>query len=1108
MKDLVIGSGGGKGGGGGSGTPTEAKDNLDSKQFATVLDLIGEGELEGLIYPDPHFVNAIDGAANPWHQSIFFNNTPLQNRDGSYNFKDVIVHARSGQSNQASIPINENISTVVSTGFSEVRNDSTPKVIQVTDTDVDAVKVTITVPQLQIYSDEGDIEGTEVQLEIAVQYSGGSYVTKVSGTDGQIKGRTGDLYQRDYLIRLDGAFPVNVKVTRITADSTSSKLFNVIQWNAYTLITYDQRNYNNSALVGVRLDAEQFTSIPTRKYFVKGIKVKVPHNATVRTSGDGVGSLSYSGTFNGTLGAAVSTNDPAWCLYDLLTSSRYGLGVDPSTNAGHLAESDLDKFSFYAVSQYCSELIDDGTGTGNKEPRYSLNVNIQSAQEAYTVINQICSVFRGMSFWSTGSVSLTQDSPKDTSYLFTIANVLEPGFTYANSSQKTRATVAVVKYFDNDLRDYQYEEVKADQDVINRYGSIVKNIEAFGTTSRGQAHRLGRWLLYEQAANETCSFVTSIEAGVVCRPGDVIEIADELKGGERRSGRIKSATTTAITVDDATGLTVGSNPTLAVILPDGSVESKTVSTISSGVITVSSAFSSAPNANSIWVYQTSDLQTSKWRVVSVEEQDETNYAITCLTYNDGKYSHIEDGIALPVRDVTNLNQVPDSPVSLNATEVIYENTGRAKVKIIVTWTNSTDNVLLRWRYENNNWTSVDVKRAKQYEILDTRVGDYQIEVYSVSASGLRSPNPAQLKPFKAIGKTAPPGQVTGISLLPVDEATALLKWNRATDLDVILGGSVLIRHSKLATGAEWKDGTPIVGPVSGDQTSIHVPLLAGTYLLKFRDDTGNDSPNPSNWDPTRTEIEAPTPSERDAVHTLTEHTGNVPFFGPKVNTIYDATLGGLRLTESNSVVASTGQYTFNQAFDFGQIYDVNLKKDIKTSTYSNNELWDSRTDLIDTWGVIDGTGNLKPDKCDAALYVRTTNVDPNDVTEADMGPWREFSNVLVQARVFQLKLVLTSEDTTQNIVVSELGATLELQARTESISTAVTTGTSAYSVTYAHGFKSAPNVVITPTSQQAGDYFTLANITRTGFQVTFKNSGSNVARSFLWSASGFGKEIT
>ena len=1101
MTKLIIGSGGdSKGGGGGTGTPTEAKDNLDSKQFATVLDLIGEGELEGLKYPDPHFVNAIAGAVNPWHQSIFLNNTPLQNRDGSYNFKDVIVHVRAGQSNQESIPINENVSTVKSTGFSEVSN-STPRVVQITDTDVDAVKVTITVPQLQQYTDEGDIEGTEVQLEIATQYSGGSYVTRVSGDNGKITGRTGDLYQRDYLIRFDKSesWPVNIKVTRVTADSTSSKLFNVIQWNAYTEIKYDQRKYNNSALVGLRLDAEQFSSIPVRKYLVKGIKVKVPHNATLRTSGDGVGSLSYSGTFNGELGAAVCTNDPAWCLFDLLTSERYGLNLD---------ESDLDKFSFYAVSQYCSELIDDGTGTGKKEPRYSLNVNIQSAQEAYTVINQICSVFRGMSFWSAGSVSLTQDSPKDTSYLFTIANVLEPGFTYANSSQKTRATVAVVKYFDNDLRDYQYEEVK-DETNIARYGSIVKNIEAYGTTSRGQAHRLGRWLLYEHSANETCSFVTSIDAGVVCRPGDVIEIADELKAGERRSGRIKSATTTAITVDNGINLTLGSQPTLAVILSDGSVESKWVTNISSDVITVSSAFSSAPNSNSIWVYQTSDLQTTKWRVASVEEQDETNYAITCLIYNDSKYDHIEDGIALATRDVTNLNQAPDSPISLKATEVIYENTRRAKVKIIITWTNSTDNVHLRWRYKKNNWNSVDVIRSKQYEILETLVGDYEIEVYSVSASGLRSPNPAQLKPFKAIGKTAPPEQVTGINLLPIDEASALLRWNRSTSLDVILGGSVLIRHSKLTSNAIWKDATPVVGPVSGDQTHTQVPLLSGTYLLKFRDDIGNDSPTPSNWDSTRTTIEAPTPSERKALHTFTEH-GNFP--GAKTNTVYDSNLDALRLTESNSVVSSSGEYIFYQdVVDLGQVYDVYVRKDITTSTYSNSELWDNRTDLIDDWGVIDETDTLKPDKCNVVFYVKTSKDDPNG-NNPEFSPWREFSNVLVRGRAFKFKVVLTSEDGTQNIAVSELGATIEIPERVEHSPANVYTPTSGFlTVTYAHAFKEAPNISVVNLTPFPGDYPKIPSqdLTRTGFKIQFRDADDDVdTRVFRWTASGFGKEIT
>ena len=352
-KVIGSGGGGGKGGGGGGGTPTEAKDNLDSKQFAKVLDLIGEGEIGGLV----------DGA-----KSIFLNNTPLQSADGSFNFKDVTFEARTGTSSQTNIPITKNVETTKSTGFSTV-TQATPRVVQITDSTVDAVSLTITVPSLQSLSDKGDIFGTQVQLEIAVQYSGGSYSTVVSGNAGTITGRTPDTYQRDYLINLDGAFPVNIKVTRITADSASSKLANEIQFNSYVEIKYDQRTYPNSALVGLKVDAEQFTSIPQRKYLVKGIKVKIPHNATVRADG----SLSYAGIFNGTLGAAQYTNDPAWCLFDLLSSSRYGLGA-------HLEESELDKFSFYAASVYCSEQIDDGTGTGNTEPRFSCNVSLQNQQ--------------------------------------------------------------------------------------------------------------------------------------------------------------------------------------------------------------------------------------------------------------------------------------------------------------------------------------------------------------------------------------------------------------------------------------------------------------------------------------------------------------------------------------------------------------------------------------------------------------------------------------------------------------------------------------------------------------------------------------------------------
>ena len=1081
-KVIGSGGGGGKGGGGGGGTPTEAKDNLDSKQFAKVLDLISEGEIGGLV----------DGA-----KSIFLNNTPLQAADGTFNFKDVTFEARTGTSNQTNIPITKNVETTKSTGFSTVPQ-ATPKVIQITDSDVDAVSVTITVPSLQSLSDKGDIFGTEVKLEIAVQYSGGSYSTVVSGNAGTITGRTPDTYQRDYLINLDGAFPVNIKVTRITADSSSSKLANEIQFNNYVEIKYDQRTYPNSALVGLKVDAEQFTSIPKRQYLVKGIKVKIPHNATVRADG----SLSYTGTFNGTLGAAQYTNDPAWCLYDLLTSSRYGLGA-------HLVEADLDKFSFYQASVYCSTQIDDGTGTGNTEPRFSCNVSIQNQQEAYNVINQMCSVFRAMPYYQAGSLTITQDSPKDSSYLFTLANVTPPGFTYQNTSQKIRPTVVVAKYLDLDLRDINYEQVI---DTANqaRYGSVVKNIDAFACTSRGQANRLAKWLLYmENVEREVVAFATSVDAGVVVRPGQIIEIADPVRSGERRGGRIQAATTNSVTVDDTTDLTYSVGSTLSAILPDGSVENKTVTSIVGSVINLGQHFSSAPNVNSIWVYQTTDILTSTWRVLTVVEEDRSNYAITAGQYNSGKYNHIESGIALTTRDITNLDVPPASPTGITAEEVIYENTGIARVKIIVSWTTSTDNVYVRWRYEQGNYVSRTVEGAKSYEILDTIAGNYTIEVYSVSASGLRSTLPNSLSPFVAVGKTAVPANVSGVSLLPIDESSAILSWNRATELDVLLGGKTLIRHSSLTTGAQWKDAQEIVVAAAGNQTQKIVPLLEGTYLIKFEDDGGRQSPSPgsqdSDWNNTRVTTNLPAPTERLVVSTIDEHTAN--FTGSKTDTVYDSALDALKLVVTNNATETSGQYSFANSVDLTQKYDVNLRKTLKASNFILNSLWDDRTDLIDTWGYIDAVGGLtEATACNAAVYVRSTDDDPSG--SPTWSAYKEFSNVLITGRAFEFKAILTSNDTNQNIAITQLGATLELQGRTESISTPVTTGSSQYTVSFTNPFKNTPQVVVTPTTQQSGDFFELANISRTGFQVTFKNGSSAVARSFVWAASGFGKEVT
>jgi hypothetical protein len=798
------GDSGGKGGGGSTSqrTPTEAANSLFSTSYAKLVDLISEGEIYGLK----------DGL-----KSIYVDNTPLQNADGSYNFQNVSVFTRTGTQSQTYIPGFDDVGNEVAVGVTV--QQATPIVRSITNTSVNAARVTITVPQLQQFTDQGDIIGTGIQLQIAVQYNGGGYTTVIDDT---ISGRTSQQYQKQYLINLSGAFPVDIKVTRVTADSGSAKLLNAFSWTSYTQVTYAKLAYPNSALVGVRIDAQQFSSIPSRAYRIRGIKVKIPSNATVDSA---TGRLIYSGVWSGTFGAAQWCSDPAWCLWDLLTSTRYGFG-------NHIDTTQLDKWAFYSASQYCSALVPDGFG-GN-EPRFSCNVNIQTEEDAYTLINNLCSVFRAMPYWSTGSLTVAQDKPSDPAYLFTYANVSEEGFSYSGSSLKTRPNVAVVEYMDLDLRNTAYEVVE-NAASIAKYGVIKTQVTAFACTSRGQAHRVGDWLLYtaNYEATETVTFTASIDAGVIVRPGQIIEISDPVRAGARRGGRIYAATITTVTVDDATGLTTANSPTLSVILSDGTVQTRSVSTLVGNVITVSSAFTSTPNINSVWIYETTNLQTTTWRVLGVQEQDQCKYAVTALAYNSSKYDYIERGVPLQVRSVSNLNAVPAAPTNLTLTEALYKYRDQVSSKIIITWRGiqGISEYIVKYRKDSGNWTTV-TRQQQDYEILDTTPGLFEINVYSLSAGGQSSAT-ALSGTITALGKTAPPANVPALYAALDPDVGVSLTWDPVTDLD--------LQGYEIWQGSAWGSGTKL-GLFAA--TSKKLGLIAAgttTWWIKALDTSGNYS---------------------------------------------------------------------------------------------------------------------------------------------------------------------------------------------------------------------------------------------------------------------------
>lgn len=821
--ELIVGAGGGggaKGGGGSGGSPKEARDNLESTAFAQVVDLISEGEIEGFATPSrANITRGTTEYSNASLKDIYLDNTPILRptasntspAEGDFNFKGVTVHTRFGTRSQPRLPFGDEINEEIGVGLQV--DFGVPVTRTITDTNVDQVRVTITVPQLQRIEDDGDIVGSSVTLRIQVQYSGGGFATVIEDT---ITGRTPDAYQRDYLVDLRSQspsnFPVDIRLVRVTANSDSARLTDAFAWTSYTEIVKTKLNYPHSALVGLRIDAEQFRSIPSRTFRIRGLKIRIPSNATVERS---TGRLIYSGTWNGTFQAAQWCSDPAWCLWDLLTSARYGFGT-------HIQDAQLDKWAFYSASQYCSTLVPDGFG--GMEARFSCNASIQAPTEAYQLINELCSVFRAMPYWSVGSVTIAQDRPADPSYLFTMANVTEEGFSYSGSDVKARPNVAIVQYLDLSSRDTAFEQVE-DRVAIQRYGVITQEVTAFACTSRGQAARIGEWILYaSQNETEVVSFTASIEAGIVVRPGQVIEIADPMRSGSRRGGRIMAATASAITIDNADGLP--SSGTLSVIMPDGTVQSRSCAR-SGTTVTLSSALPKAPTVNSVWVLSGNGIQTSLWRVLTVSEQDGANYAITALAYNASKYDFVERDRPLQFRDVTNLTERATPPTNLRLTETLYSYQDQTRAKIVISWRPvvGVNQYRIRWRKSSSNWNTYTTQ-SPDHEILDITPGLFDVEVYSLDA--LQRPSATALTgSINALGKTAPPANVTGLDYILDPTLGVTLVWNPVSDLD--------LNDYEIRRGTDWNTATFIARVKSTSYKIGYLDDGSYTYLVRARD---------------------------------------------------------------------------------------------------------------------------------------------------------------------------------------------------------------------------------------------------------------------------------
>jgi len=796
MTELIIGAGGGgKGGGGASArVAQEAPDSLRSKAYARVVDLISEGEIEGLV----------DGL-----QSVYLDDTPIQNADGTTNFSGVTLETRDGTQQQSYVP-----------GFSSVENEvpvgveikaSQPVVRSITDPDVDAVRIKVSVGQLTNQdTTNGDLNGSAVSFSIDRQVSGGGFVEVINDT---ISGKTTTKYQRSYYVPLTGNGPWEIRVRRITADSTSSAIQNKTYLDSYTEVVESKLRYPNSALVALRVDASQFSAIPRRSYDMKLLRVRVPVNYDP-------GTRTYSGVWNGNFKIAW-TDNPAWCFYDLVTSTRYGLG-------GYIPESQVDKWALYRVAQYCDQLVPNGLG--GFEPRFTCNLYLQTREQAYKVVQDMASIFRGMVYWSGGAITVTQDAPSDAVYQFAPGNVVDGEFAYQGSSAKARHTVALVTW--NDPDDFYRQKVEYVEDAagIARYGIVQSDVVALGCTARGQAHRVGKWLLFsEQSESEIVTFRTGLE-GAVVRPGDIIKVADPVRGGMRLGGRIAAATASTVTLDQE--LPADLPWRLAVVLPNGTVEERLVGPVSGRTLTVTIPFSSVPQVDAIWMLASSIIEPQLFRVVSVAERDPGVHEVTALAHNPSKYAAIEEGLALQPRSITVLSDIPPPPTGLAMQESLYRVKDQAQVLVQVSWTEVQTAIAYRlsYRVAGGNFVSLPLTSANYAEIRDAQEGQYEFSLRAIGITRKES-IPATLSGV-VLGKTLPPSDVTGFTVQR-RVSDLMIAWDELQDAD--------LSGYEVRVGTGWDDAQ-LVAKTSGTQM-LHDQSAAGQYPYHIRaiDTSGNYS---------------------------------------------------------------------------------------------------------------------------------------------------------------------------------------------------------------------------------------------------------------------------
>lgn len=714
-------------------TPVETPDSLHSISYAKVLDLVSEGEIRGLV------------AGN---QSIYLNEVPIQNSDGSFNFNGVKVETRSGTQDQEYIPGFPSVENEIGVGV-ELRD--TPVVRAASGQDLSAVRIRFGVPALQRQNTEnGDTEGYAVEYAIDLSTDGGAFSTVLSNA---FRGKTTTEYQRSHRIDLPPGNQWQARIRRLTPNANSSTVADTVNVISMTEIIDVKLRYPNCALAAIQIDGSQFQGKPTTAYRIWGRIIRVPSNydPIART---------YSGVWDGTFKSAW-TNNPAWVFFDMVTNDRFGLG-------DRIPLDWVNKWRLYEIAQYCDQLVSDGMG--GMEPRFTCSLYLQTRESAHKVLQDMASMFRGISFYAAGQIMASADMPKDPVYTYSQANVVDGKFKYIGSGSKARHTVALVSWSDPDDFGRQKVEPVQLQEGIARYGVNQIEVTAFGCHSKSQAQRVGLHILYsENLETETVNFAVGLDA-LNCMPGDVIQVADAKRAGRRNSGRISAAAASSLTLD-VVPPSMHAGDLLRATLPGGKTEARTISAVNpeTRVVTVSAPWSAIPVVQSIWATESTDLVMQQFRVISITEEDGLTYRVTALQHRPDKFAAIDDGTRLeppPISIVPPSVQPPPANVRLSSHVVIDQ--GIATPVLTIEW-DAADKAIaydVEWRRDDLNWVRVGRVGTASVEVRGVYAGKYLARVRAVNALNAVS-QPALSVLTDIQGKTEPPPALTSLTAASV-----------------------------------------------------------------------------------------------------------------------------------------------------------------------------------------------------------------------------------------------------------------------------------------------------------------------------------------------------